>query len=39
LPTLSGNASYSREQLGAKGILESKNAYQDLNTLANTLTP
>jgi NodT family efflux transporter outer membrane factor (OMF) lipoprotein len=39
LPTLSGNASYSREQLGAKGILESKGAYQDLNTLANRLKP
>ena len=39
LPTLSGNASYSREQLGYKGILESKGAYQDLNTLANRLKP
>jgi outer membrane protein TolC len=39
LPTLSGNASYSREQLGAKGILESKGAYQELNTLANRLKP
>jgi outer membrane protein TolC len=39
LPSLSGNASYSREQLGAKGILESKGAYQDLNTLANRLKP
>ena len=39
LPTLSGNASYSREQLGAKGILESKGAYQALNTLANRLKP
>jgi len=39
LPTLSGNASYQREQLGAKGILESKGAYQDLNTLANRLKP
>jgi NodT family efflux transporter outer membrane factor (OMF) lipoprotein len=39
LPTLSGNASYKREQLGAKGILESQGAYQDLNTLANRLKP
>jgi NodT family efflux transporter outer membrane factor (OMF) lipoprotein len=39
LPTLSGNASYNREQLGVKGILESKGAYQDLNTLANRLKP
>jgi outer membrane protein, multidrug efflux system len=39
LPTLSGNASYQREQLGAKGILESKGAYQDLNTPANRLKP
>jgi len=39
LPSLSGNASYSREQLGAKGILESKGAYQDLNALANRLKP
>jgi NodT family efflux transporter outer membrane factor (OMF) lipoprotein len=39
LPTLSGNASYQREQLGAKGILESKGAYQELNTLANRLKP
>jgi outer membrane protein TolC len=39
LPSLSGNASYSREQLGAKGILESNGAYQDLNTLANRLKP
>jgi multidrug efflux system outer membrane protein len=39
LPSLSGNASYQREQLGAKGILESKGAYQELNTLANRLKP
>jgi multidrug efflux system outer membrane protein len=39
LPTLSGNASYQREQLGAKGILESKGAYEELNTLANRLKP
>ena len=39
LPTLSGNASYQREQLGAKGILESQGAYQDLNQLADRLKP
>jgi outer membrane protein, multidrug efflux system len=39
LPTLSGNASYERQQLGAKGILESQGAYHDLNTLANRLKP
>jgi len=39
LPTLSGNASYKREQLGAKGLLESQGAYQDLDTLANRLKP
>jgi outer membrane protein, multidrug efflux system len=38
LPSLSGNASYQREQLGAKGILESDGAYRDLNALANRLT-
>ena len=35
LPTLSGNASYMREQLGIKGILESRGVYQQLNDLAN----
>jgi len=39
LPSLSGNASYQREQFGAQGILESKGAYQDLNALANRLKP
>jgi len=39
LPTLSGNASYQREQLGAKGILESQGAYRDLNQLADRLRP
>jgi outer membrane protein, multidrug efflux system len=39
LPTLSGNASYMREQLGTKGILESEGAYRDLNNLANRLQP
>ena len=35
LPHLSGNASYMREQLGAKGILESKGVYGALNKLAD----
>ncbi len=35
LPTLSGNASYMREQLGAKGILESRGLYRQLNDLAD----
>jgi multidrug efflux system outer membrane protein len=39
LPSLSANASYQRELLGAKGILESKGAYRDLNQLANRLAP
>jgi len=39
LPSLSGNASYKREQLGVKGLLESQGAYRDLNTLANRLKP
>ena len=39
LPGLNGTASYQREQLGAKGILESQGAYQDLNALANRLKP
>jgi NodT family efflux transporter outer membrane factor (OMF) lipoprotein len=39
LPTLSGNASYMREQLGLKGILESNGAYSGLNTLADQNSP
>jgi NodT family efflux transporter outer membrane factor (OMF) lipoprotein len=39
MPSLSGNASYERELLGAKGILESQGAYRDLNQLANRLAP
>jgi outer membrane protein, multidrug efflux system len=39
LPTLGGTASYMREQLGTKGILESQGAYRDLNDLANRLQP
>ena len=35
LPTLSGSASYEREQLGAKGILESEGVYGQLNSLAD----
>lgn len=37
LPTLNGNASYMREQLGLKGLLESHGAYADLNKLADGL--
>jgi outer membrane protein, multidrug efflux system len=39
LPSLGGNASYQRELFGAKGILESEGAYQDLNQLADRLKP
>ncbi len=35
LPTLSGNAIYQRDQLGAKGILQSEGVYRELNTLAD----
>ena len=35
LPMLNGTASYAREQLGAKGILESLGAYRQLNSLAD----
>ena len=35
LPSLSADASYTRYQLGAKGILQSEGVYRDLNTLAN----
>ena len=35
LPKLNGTASYMREQLGAKGILESKGVYAGLNKLAD----
>ena len=35
LPNLSGSASYMREQLGLKGILQSRNVYEQLDTLAN----
>ncbi len=39
LPTLSGNASYMREELGTKGILESDGAYSQLNRLADASSP
>ncbi len=35
LPTLNGTASYTREQLGIRGILESQGAYSQLNALAD----
>ncbi len=35
LPMLNGTASYMREQLGARGILESRGVYGQLNDLAN----
>jgi outer membrane protein, multidrug efflux system len=39
LPSLGANASYMREQFGAKGILESQGVYRDLNNLADRLQP
>ncbi len=39
LPTLNGNASYVRDQLGAKGLLESEGAYSELNSLADANSP
>jgi NodT family efflux transporter outer membrane factor (OMF) lipoprotein len=35
LPSLNGTASATREQLGAKGVLDSQGAYSSLNSLAN----
>lgn len=35
LPMLNGSGSYMREQLGARGILESRGVYQQLNSLSN----
>lgn len=35
LPTISGNGSYTRQQLGARGILLSRGAYSQLNALAD----
>jgi len=37
LPTLNGNASLVREQLGLKGLLESHGAYADLDKLSGSL--
>jgi NodT family efflux transporter outer membrane factor (OMF) lipoprotein len=39
LPTLGGTGSYTREQIGAKGILESTGVYGQLNTLADQNSP
>ncbi len=35
LPSLNGNATYLRDQLGARGLLESEGVYQGLDELAN----
>ena len=35
LPSLNGQAEYTREQLGLKGILDSQGAYSGLNSLAD----
>jgi NodT family efflux transporter outer membrane factor (OMF) lipoprotein len=35
LPSLSGTASYNREQLGLEGLLKSRGAYSGLNALAD----
>jgi NodT family efflux transporter outer membrane factor (OMF) lipoprotein len=39
LPTLGATGSYMREQLGVKGILDSKGAYTQLNSLADKNSP
>ena len=39
LPTLNGSASYMREQLGARGILESQGIYGQLNRLSEPGNP
>ncbi len=39
LPTLNGTGSYMHEQLGLKGILESKGVYGQLNALADQNSP
>lgn len=36
LPTIEASGSYMREQLGAKGLLESQGVFNQLNTLANS---
>lgn len=38
LPTLGATGSYKRSQLGAKGVLESKGAYDQLNSFADKQT-
>ncbi len=39
LPTLNGTATYMREQLGIKGILQSRGVYGQLNSLADQGSP
>jgi multidrug efflux system outer membrane protein len=39
LPTLGGTGSYTREQIGAKGIVESSGVYGQLNSLADQNSP
>jgi outer membrane protein, multidrug efflux system len=39
LPTLNGTGSYSREQLGLKGLLESQGVFGQLNSLADQNSP
>jgi multidrug efflux system outer membrane protein len=39
LPSLSGTGSYTREQVGAKGVLESSGVYGQLNNLADQNSP
>jgi multidrug efflux system outer membrane protein len=39
LPTLGGTGSYMREQIGAKGVLESTGVTGELNTLADQNSP
>jgi len=39
LPSLTGTASYNREQLGLGGILQSRGAYSGLNALADKSNP
>jgi NodT family efflux transporter outer membrane factor (OMF) lipoprotein len=36
LPSINGNASYVRDQLGLKGLLESQGVYKELNSVADT---
>jgi NodT family efflux transporter outer membrane factor (OMF) lipoprotein len=39
LPTLGGTGSYTREQIGAKGILESTGVYNEVNGLSAASSP